>query len=107
VELVHADLLDGIDGRFDLVVSNPPYVLPAELGRLEPELRHEPADALVDRGQTARLIESARCSLLVLEVHEEHAHKVAAQLEAAGYGDVRVTQDLAGKERVVEGRWMR
>jgi methylase of polypeptide subunit release factors len=42
---------------------------------------------------------------LVLEVHEQHAADVAARVEAAGYRDVRITRDLAGKERVVEARW--
>jgi release factor glutamine methyltransferase len=107
VTFVHADLLDGLAGPFDLVVSNPPYVLESELSSLEPELRHEPEDALVDRGQTERLIEQAHFGWLVLEVHEDRAGQVAARLEAAGYADVAVTQDLAGRDRVVEGRWNR
>jgi release factor glutamine methyltransferase len=106
VELVETDLLDGLAGPFDLVVSNPPYVAAEELATLEPELAHEPRDALVDRGQTRRLIESARFGWLVLEVHEERAPDAAAELESAGYSDVRVSQDLAGRDRIVEGRWM-
>ena len=107
VELVHADLLDGLDGPFDLVVSNPPYVLEAELDGLGPELAYEPRDALVDRGQTSRLVESARFGWLVLEVHEGRAQEIAAKLERAGYADVRISRDLAGRDRVVEGRWTR
>jgi release factor glutamine methyltransferase len=105
VELVRADLLAGVDGPFDLVVSNPPYVDETELERRAPELGYEPLVALVDRGQTSRLIESARFGWLVLEVHEERADHVAAQMTAAGYRDVRVSQDLAGRDRIVEGRW--
>jgi release factor glutamine methyltransferase len=107
VELVETDLLDGLAGPFELVVSNPPYVAADELGALEPELGHEPQEALVDRGQTQRLIETARFGWLVLEVHEARGAEVARQLEAAGYGDVRVSQDLAGRDRIVEGRWTR
>jgi release factor glutamine methyltransferase len=107
VELVRTDLLDGVQGPFVLVVSNPPYVEEAELASLDPELGHEPLTALVDRGQTARLIEQARFGWLVLETHAERARDVAAQLAAAGYADVRVTEDLVGRERVVEGRWTR
>jgi release factor glutamine methyltransferase len=107
VELVQADLLDGVEGPFDLVVSNPPYVDALEIGGLPPELDYEPHDALVDRGQTSRLIESARFGWLVLEVHERRADHVAAQLGAAGFADVRVTPDLALRPRVVEGRWTR
>jgi len=109
VELREGDLLAGATGPFDLVVSNPPYVDAAELGALEPEVRDwEPRAALVDDGQTARLVEAARDVLdgwLVLEIHAERASHVTALLESAGYRDVRVTSDLAGRDRVVEGRW--
>jgi release factor glutamine methyltransferase len=107
VELLQADLLDGVEGPFELVVSNPPYVDPTELEALEPELRHEPAGALVDRGQSERLIEGGRFGWLVLEAHEARAHALADRLREAGYADVRVTPDLALRPRVVEGRWTR
>jgi release factor glutamine methyltransferase len=111
VELVQADLLAGIAGPFDLVVSNPPYVEEGELAGLQPEVRDfEPRAALVDEGQTGRLVEQATRLLagpIVLEVHENYAQSVAGQLESAGYGDIRVTVDLAGKERVVEALWQR
>jgi release factor glutamine methyltransferase len=111
VELVQADLLAGLTGPLDLVVSNPPYVEAAELAGLQPEVRDfEPRAALVDDGQTGRLVEQATRLLagaIVLEVHENYAQSVAGQLESAGYGDIRVTVDLAGKERVVEALWQR
>jgi release factor glutamine methyltransferase len=109
VDLVRADLLTGLDGPFDVVVSNPPYVLPSELETLEPEVRDwEPRSALVDEGQTERLVEQATDVLdgwLVLEIHAERAARAVGLLEAAGYDDVHVTRDLAGRERIVEGRW--
>jgi release factor glutamine methyltransferase len=109
VAFVVADLLDGVDGPFDLVVSNPPYVEPGEIEALEPEVRDwEPRAALVDEGQTERLLVDVTRVLagwLVLEVHEAHARAVAAQLSAAGFADVGITRDLAGKDRVVEARW--
>jgi release factor glutamine methyltransferase len=106
IDLVETDLVEGLTGPFDLVVSNPPYVDAGELGTLEPELTHEPEEALLDRGQTTRLIETARFGWLVLEVHEVRATGVAAELERAGFADVRVSQDLAGRDRIVEGRWI-
>ena len=93
-------------GPFDLVVSNPPYVRADELEALAPELAHEPVEALVDRGQTERLIETARFGWLVLEIHEARGAAIAHRLEAAGYEDVRVSKDLAGRDRIVEGRWI-
>jgi release factor glutamine methyltransferase len=109
VELVEGDLLAGLGGPFDLVVSNPPYVLPAEVEALEPEVRDwEPRGALVDEGQTARLAVEAKRVLdgrLVLEVHADHARVAAATLTELAYAEVRIERDLAGRERVVEGAW--
>ena len=109
VDLHHGDLLAGLPGPFQLVVSNPPYVIAAEIDTLEAEVRDwEPRAALVDEGQTARLIDDARGVLdgvLVLEVHELRATQIAAQLERAAYADVNVSQDLAGRDRIVDGRW--
>jgi release factor glutamine methyltransferase len=111
VQLVETSLLDGIAGPFDLVVSNPPYVAAGELDSLEPEVREwEPRGALVESGQTEALIDAARAALapggaLLLECHADQAQAVAALLAAAGYDDTAITFDLAGRERVVEGRW--
>jgi release factor glutamine methyltransferase len=111
VELVHGSLLAGLAGPFDLVVSNPPYVLPAELETLEPEVRDwEPRAATVDAGQTGELVRAARHALapggaIVLECHADGADGVAALLADAGYGPTTITRDLAGRERVVEARW--
>jgi release factor glutamine methyltransferase len=105
VHFHETDLLDGLGGPFDLVVSNPPYVHEDELAGLEPEVRDwEPRGALVDAGQTERLAETAKTTL-VLEIHEDRAVDVQRVLMTAGYRDITVTCDLAGKERVVEGRW--
>lgn len=107
IELVEGDALAGLPpGPWDLVVSNPPYVLAGE--ELPPELAFEPRGALIDKGQTEAIARHARESLrgpLVLEVHAEHAAKAAALLDSLGYREVRITGDLAGRERVVEGRW--
>lgn len=86
---------------WDLVVSNPPYV--DTLDGLQPELRHEPEVALLGSGLHERLAETARTRALVLEVGQGQAGEVAARLESLGYEDVRVTPDLAGVDRVVEG----
>ena len=109
VELVVGDLLAGLKGPFDLIVSNPPYVDADELAGLEPEVREwEPRAALVDEGQTDRLARDSRSVLdgfIVLEVHEGRARIVSQALEDMGYGAVRISEDLAGRERVVEARW--
>ena len=111
VELLERDAAAGLPpGPWDLVVSNPPYVPDHEVASLAPEVREwEPREAIVDAGQTAAVARAARHVLahggrLVVETHWNGAPAVAALLEALGYADVRSTRDLAGHERVVEGR---
>jgi release factor glutamine methyltransferase len=90
--------------EWDLVVSNPPYVEPSEFSRLQPEVQYEPRAALVDCGLHEELARRARTTWLVLEVGDGQAAQVVETLRRLGYHDVRVTRDLAGAERVVEGR---
>jgi len=100
--------LGGIEAAaegWDLVVSNPPYVAPEELEALQPEIRDwEPRGALVGEGFQQGLARAAQTELLVLEVAPRQAAAVARELQELAYDDVCITQDLAGKERVVEGR---
>jgi release factor glutamine methyltransferase len=109
VRFVHGDLLAGEAGPFDLVVSNPPYVAPEDMPGLEPELRHEPAEALVGIGRHREVAQAALDVLrpggaLVLEVGDDQACNVSPLLVALGYRDVRVSKDLAGRERILEAR---
>jgi release factor glutamine methyltransferase len=110
VELREWDLYTGLpDGPWDLVVSNPPYVLPEEIDALEPEVRDwEPRDALVGVGATEAIARGALDVLraggaLGLEVASGDAARVAGLLGGLGYADVTTTQDLAGRDRVVDG----
>jgi len=93
--------LEAAQEGWDLVVSNPPYV--DTLDGLQPELRYEPEVALVGSGLHERLAEEARTRALVLEVADGQAGRVAAALEVCAYRNVRITEDLAGIARVVEG----
>jgi release factor glutamine methyltransferase len=111
VELLHHDLFAGLPGDgWDLVVSNPPYVRDDELASLASEVVDwEPELALVDRGHTEALVREATGALrpggaLAIETHEDGASGVAALLDREGYVAVRTTKDLAGRDRVVEGR---
>ncbi|MCC6222847.1 MAG: peptide chain release factor N(5)-glutamine methyltransferase [Thermoleophilia bacterium] len=110
VELVQGDLAAGQEGPFDLVVSNPPYVLSADLGELDPEVRDfEPRLALVDEDQTGGIARAARELLrpggwVVLECSDRRGDAVAALLRELGFARVSVSPDLAGRDRVVEGR---
>ena len=110
VELRRGDLLAGVAGPFDLVVSNPPYVPVAEYDSLQPEIRlYEPYGAIVGDRVWEQIAREARRTLvpggrLVLECGDGQAADVSAGLEALGYEAVLATQDLAGRDRVVEAR---
>ena len=102
VELREAGIEAAADG-WDLVVSNPPYV--ESLLGLQPELAHEPPHALL--GGTAfhrELARIAQAAWLVLEVGDGQAEEVAGRLRDEGYEILRITNDLGGMPRVVEGR---
>ena len=111
VELLEHDAAGGLPGGpYDLVVSNPPYVERAELPTLMPDVRDfEPHVALVGDRMPEVVARAARDVLrpgghLVLEIGDGQALATAAVLGGLGYADVVTTSDLAGRDRVVEGR---
>jgi release factor glutamine methyltransferase len=110
VALAQSHLLDGVDGDFAAIVSNPPYVADADRARLAPEItRHEPALALFagpDGLEVVReLIPAAaeRAPWLGLEIGAGQADAVEAMLRDAGFATVERHRDLAGIERVLVG----
>ncbi len=115
VELRQGDLLVGVDGPFDLVVANLPYVAEAEIAGLEPEVReHDPLVALVAADDGLELIRRlcddaprvlAPGGWLLLEMAPRQTAGVAEALSrAAGWRDVAVLRDHALRERLVEAR---
>jgi release factor glutamine methyltransferase len=110
VELAESDLLAGVTGSFDLVVSNPPYVSASERSGLEPEVRSfEPSVAVVGFEVADRIAAEALPVLrpggwVVLECGDGQAASLAARLRLLGYGRVTVSPDLTGVDRVVDGR---
>lgn len=101
-------------GRFDLVVSNPPYIASDEIATLDVEVRaHDPARALdggVDGldGYRALVPQAAAAlkpgGLLALEIGWTQGAAVSQILARCGFEAIAVTADLAGRDRVVSGR---
>ena len=95
---------------FDLVVSNPPYVASKDVQALPPEVgEHEPRAALIESGATESIAAEAPSHLvpggsLAFEVADGKAGAVAGLLRGLGYEEVTIGKDLAGRERVVDGR---
>ena len=104
------DLLDGIGDRFDLIVSNPPYVRDRDHAGIQPEVRFEPAEALYagDDGLdlVRRLILQAQDRLkpggaLIFEFGFWQAHTVSELISAAaGLKMVALRDDLQGIPRI-------
>jgi release factor glutamine methyltransferase len=114
LEIRQNDWAKGLDERFDLVVSNPPYIRTGDIDGLAPEVaRFEPRLAL-DGGEDGfvayRIIAAALPRLLkpgatfALEVGLGQAEGVKALVEAAGLTADEPRRDLAGIPRVVVGR---
>ncbi len=107
------DVMEGLAGPFDIIVSNPPYIPAGEIDRLEPEVRlHDPRLALdggpdgldfyrkITRDAASRLVPGG---FLALEVGFGQAQAVAAMMRDASYLDIQIARDLGGIERVVSG----
>ena len=111
IAFVHGPLLEGVEGRADLIVSNPPYVATAEAPTLPPEvLMFEPHGALFggDDGLDVirRLLQTAAdhlapCGRLVVEFGFGQAAAVSGLAAAAGWRLVAMRQDLKQIPRVV------
>jgi release factor glutamine methyltransferase len=107
---VRGNFTDALTGRFDLIVSNPPYVATHELARLAPEVRHEPTLALdggVDGLAAYRVIAAdaprvlAPGGAIVLEVGVNQAAPVASLLAKGGLVPQEPKFDLAGVPRAI------
>ena len=109
-----SEWFDDVGGRFDLIVSNPPYIAAAEMADLAPEVRdYEPRQALTDDadGLTAYRILARDApdhltpgGRILVEIGATQGQAVAELFSGAGLEDVEVHPDLDGRDRVVSAR---
>ncbi|WP_423211615.1 peptide chain release factor N(5)-glutamine methyltransferase [Paracoccus yeei] len=113
-DFLRSDWFSAVVGRYDLILSNPPYIAQAEMADLSPEVRDwEPAGALTDgadglsayraivAGAPAHMTPGAR---LMVEIGPTQGAAVSALMQSAGLVQVTLRQDLDGRDRVVSGR---
>lgn len=108
---VESDWFNAIDGTFDLIVSNPPYISDAEMADLSPEvLNHDPHLALTPGGDGLHpyriLAKEAQSYLssqgrILCEIGWKQGPDVAALFQRAGWSDVRILPDMDGRDRVI------
>ncbi|GAB4269961.1 MAG: peptide chain release factor N(5)-glutamine methyltransferase [Pararhodobacter sp.] len=113
-DLERSDWFGAVEGRFDLIVSNPPYIAEAEMPGLSPEVRlHEPRMALTPGGDGLGAYRAIAAGVagamapggrLLLEIGPTQGEAVRAMLMDAGLRDVRILPDLDGRDRVVAAR---
>src|SRR5262249_38907745 len=101
------------DLRFDLIVSNPPYIAAGDPHLVEGDLRFEPIDALTDPrdglSDLAAIVVGAASRLapggwLLMEHGYDQGTATRALLERAGFGEVFTARDLGDNERCSGGR---
>ena len=110
---LQSDWFAGVTGRFDLIVSNPPYIAASEMAALAPEVRDwEPHLALTPGGDglaaCRAIMAEAGAHLvpggtLMVEIGPAQGPAVQAMFRAAGLVDVGILSDLDGRDRVVQG----
>ena len=113
-KLLKGDVFEkiGSDRKYDLIVSNPPYIKSGDIENLQPEVKFEPASAL-DGGEDGLdfyrfIAKEYKNSLnpggrLVFEIGFDEAEAVKSILESNGYKDITIKKDYYENERVIFG----
>ena len=113
-ELIKSDLFEEIEGNFDMIVSNPPYIRSGEIDHLMEEVRlYDPRMALDGHEDGLyfyrKIAKESPCFLksggmLLLETGYDQGESVPQLLREQGFREIEVIRDLAGLDRVVIGR---
>ena len=115
VTFLESDLFDKVTGKYDIIVSNPPYIETKVIEGLMEEVReHEPYMAL-DGGADGldfyrSIVEKSVEYLndggyLCFEIGYNQGEAVVSLMEKKGFTNCRIVKDLAGLDRVVMGHW--
>ena len=114
IEWIRSDLFDNVTGKYDLIVSNPPYIPTKDISELMPEVRDfEPFDALDGHEDGLffyrKIIAESEQYLnsegsLYLEIGYDQGEAVSDLMKQAGYTEVEIVKDLAHLDRVVKGK---
>ncbi len=113
IRFIKSDLYEQISDKFDIIVSNPPYICSEVIDTLMPEVReYEPRSAL-DGGKDGlyfyrRIIEGSKKHLfgggmLFLEIGYDQRESVTTLMEQAGFLEIHAVKDYSGLDRVVYG----
>lgn len=113
-EFLESDLFSNVEGIYDIIVSNPPYIATKELEELMPEVReHEPMLALDGKEdglyfyreilkQASHFLKKG--GFLCFEIGYDQGNALKEMLSAHGYKEIQIIKDLAGLDRVAVGK---
>lgn len=114
VEAVHSDLFENLDGKFDLIAANLPYVPETDRASLEAELNYDPDLALFSGEDGLDLIRSFITkstnhledgALIAMEIGINQNTEVEGLLAAAGFSSIKTFPDMSGIYRFPTARW--
>ncbi len=115
IDFVKSDLFCDIKGKYDIIVSNPPYIAKFEFGTLQKEVLKEPRAAL-DGGEDGldfyrRTIEGAPLHLnigghLLFEIGFGQANEIKEIIESGPFKVLSINKDFNGIDRVVIAKWI-
>ncbi len=111
ISVLQSDWFENVEGRYDLIVSNPPYLAASEMAQVQPELRdHEPRFALTDNadGLSAYRIIAAEAQgylsaqgRVIVEMGWRQSEDVRSIFAQQGWGEIAILPDLGGRDRVL------
>ena len=110
-----------LNPKYDIVVSNPPYICESEKTSMRPNvLNFEPSSALFVPDDDPLLFyrriaeifslpfrEGSGLGFLFFEINESYASEISAMLDSLGYTDIQIHKDIYGKDRIIEARMAR
>ncbi len=114
ISWIHSDLFENVTESYDMIVSNPPYIQTSVIEELTEEVRlHEPMQALDGKEDGLyfyrKIVDQGKHYLrengwLMFEIGYDQGEDVYRLMKDAGFENLKILQDLAGKDRVVYGQ---
>lgn len=116
INFVQSDLFENVTGKYEFIVSNPPYIRSDVIPTLMPEVKdHEPMQALDGTadglyfyrritGESREYLKKG--GMLYFEIGHDQAADVSNIMAEAGFAEIKVVKDFAGLDRVVYGTWI-
>lgn len=114
LRFIQGNLFENVNETFDIIVSNPPYIVTCEIESLMPEVKdHEPfialngkEDGLYFYNEIVKVADKYlnKGGFIAFEIGNTQGREVSKLLKDAGFIDVKVTKDLCGNDRVVSAR---